>query len=162
MLNEYFFVTRWRIRGDVSEVRSILEDAEDLKRWWPSVYLDVKKRDDGSVELFTKGWLPYTLRWSFRVTEQRQDGFALEAFGDFAGHGNWIFGQDGDFANITYEWRIRAEKPLLRILSPILKPLFAANHRWAMARGDESLRIELDRRHGVATRRPPGPTFWKG
>ncbi len=161
MLNEYFFVTRWRVRGELGEIMKILGDAEDLKRWWPSVYLDVKRRDDGVVELFTKGWLPYTLRWSFRVTEQRPDGFALDAFGDFVGHGDWHLVQDGEFTDITYEWRIRAEKALLRVLSPILKPLFGANHRWAMARGEESLQIELDRRHGLAARKPPAPTFWK-
>ena len=64
MWNEYHFVTRWRVRGSVEEILQILSNAEDLKRWWPSVYLDVKQRDDGIVELFTKGWLPYTLRWS--------------------------------------------------------------------------------------------------
>ena len=136
MLNEYHFVTHWRVRGTVAEIVAILADAEDLTRWWPSVYLDVKQHADGTVELFTKGWLPYTLRWSFRVTEQRPDGFALDAFGDFTGHGDWHLEQDGDHTNITYDWRIKAEKPLLRILSPILKPIFGANHRWAMARGE--------------------------
>ena len=161
MLNEYHFITHWRVRGTVAEILEILGDAEDLKRWWPSVYLDVKKRDDGVVELFTKGWLPYTLRWAFRVTEERADGFALDAIGDFVGHGDWHLEQDGDYTKITYDWRIKAEKPLLRILSPILKPIFGANHRWAMARGEESLQIELDRRHGRGERTPPQPAFWK-
>jgi hypothetical protein len=126
-------------------VIDILSDAEDLPRWWPSVYLDVKKRGD-VIDLLTKGWLPYTLRWSFRVIETRSDGFVIEAFGDFVGRGEWSFAQDGEFVNLTYDWRIRAEKPLLRIFSPILKPIFAANHRWAMARGEESLGRELARR----------------
>jgi Polyketide cyclase / dehydrase and lipid transport len=161
MLNDYHFVTHWRVRGTVAEIITILADAEDLPRWWPSVYLDVKQHADGAVELFTKGWLPYTLRWSFRVTEQRPDGFALDAFGDFAGHGDWHLEQDGDSTKITYDWRIKAEKPLLRILSPILKPIFGANHRWAMARGEESLQIELDRLHGLGEKLPPQPTFWR-
>jgi len=155
--NEYVFVTHWRVRASVPEVLEILGNAEDLRRWWPSVYLDVKEHD-GIVDLFTKGWLPYTLRWSFRVTERRPDGFALEAIGDFVGRGVWHLEQDGDFADIEYDWRIRAEKPLLRIFSFILKPLFAANHRWAMSRGEESLVIELARRHGEAAPAPPGPT----
>ena len=160
-LNEYHFVTHWRVRGTVAEILQILSDPEDLKRWWPSVYLDVTKRDDGTIELFTKGWLPYTLRWSFRVTEERTDGFSLDAIGDFVGHGDWRLTQDGELTDIVYDWRITAEKPLLRILSPILKPIFGANHRWAMARGEESLKIELDRRHGLPARTPPQPTFWK-
>jgi hypothetical protein len=31
----------------------------------------------------------------------------------------------------------------LRYLSFLFKPFFSANHRWAMARGEESLRREL-------------------
>ena len=138
-------MTRWRVRGTVAEIIDLLGDAADLPRWWPSVYLEVKKRGD-VVELLTKGWLPYKLRWSFRVIETRSDGFVIEAFGDFVGRGEWLFVQDGDDVVITYDWRIRAEKPLLRIFSPILKPIFSANHRWAMARGEESLVRELARR----------------
>lgn len=158
MLNDYHFITRWRVRGTVKEVIDILGDAEDLPRWWPAVYIEVKK-DGDVVELFTKGWLPYTLRWSFRVTETRIDGFVIEAFGDFAGRGEWLLTQDGDDAGIIYDWRITAEKPLLRLFSPILKPIFGANHRWAMARGEESLRIELARRHGEPHGDPPKATF---
>jgi hypothetical protein len=92
-------------------------------------------------------WLPYTLRWSFRVIESRYPyGFSLEAWGDFEGSGSWTFAQDGEWVDIRYDWKIRADKPLLRVLSFLLKPVFSANHRWAMARGEESLRTELDRR----------------
>lgn len=156
--NEYVFVTHWQVRGAVAEVAEILGDAEDLPRWWPAVYLEVTKRGD-VVELYTKGWLPYTLRWSFRVVGTRPDGFTLEAFGDFVGRGVWHFEQSGDEVAITYDWRIRAEKPLLRLFSPILKPIFAANHRWAMKTGEESLKIELARRHGEPHGKPPRPTF---
>jgi hypothetical protein len=62
-------------------------------------------------------------------------------------------------------WRVRASKPLLRRLTWLLRPVFAANHRWAMARGEESLRLELRRRRATseAERRrvplPPPATF---
>jgi hypothetical protein len=169
--NEYHFITRWRVRGGVEEIAQIIGDAPALARWWPSVYLDVQELDPGDergvgkvVSLYTKGWLPYTLRWQFRVSEARADGFSLEAWGDFAGRGIWTFEQDGEWANVIYDWKIRADKPLLRRLSFLLKPIFAANHHWAMARGEESLRLELDRRHAATAAdraripAPPGPT----
>ena len=147
--NEYRFITHWRVAGSVEEVSDVLGEPADLPRWWPSVYLAVREVDD-VVELHTKGWLPYTLHWFFRETESRRPfGFSLEAWGDFEGAGVWTFAQDGRFVNITYDWRIRAEKPLLRYLSFLLKPVFAANHRWAMARGEESLVAELGRRAGA-------------
>ncbi len=155
--NEYHFITHWRVEGTVEEVSDVLGEATGLTRWWPSVYLAVKEIEHGGengvgrvVELHTKGWLPYTLHWFFRVTEShRPYGFSLNAWGDFEGSGIWTFVQDGRFAAITYDWRIRAEKPLLRYLSFLLKPIFSANHRWAMARGEESLRLELARRAGA-------------
>ncbi|HEX7668148.1 MAG TPA: hypothetical protein VF395_01125 [Polyangiaceae bacterium] len=51
-------------------------------------------------------------------------------------------------------------------MSFVAKPFFAANHRWAMGRGEQSLRLELARRHAgsdatllAAIPEPPGPTF---
>jgi hypothetical protein len=149
--NEYHFVSRWRVEGTIEEVAAVLDNAPDLVRWWPSVYLSVKQAERGGpVELITKGRLPYTIHWWFRVAESNlPHGFSIEAWGDFEGRGVWTFEQDGRFANITYDWRIRAEKPLLRYLSFLLKPIFSANHRWAMARGEESLKVELGRRAGA-------------
>lgn len=149
--NDYHFITQWRVEGTVQEVSDVLDDATDLARWWPSVYLDVEQLEDGDEDgvgkvyrLHTKGWLPYTLRWQFRVTESRTPyGWTLEAWGDFVGHGIWTFEQDGVFVDATYDWKIRADKRLLRWFSFLLKPIFAANHRWAMAQGEESLRLEL-------------------
>ena len=164
--NEYAFVTRWRVEATIQEVTEILEDPDGLARWWPSVYLAVQQRPDGVVELFTKGWLPYTLRWKFQVTERHPPhGFSLEAWGDLAGRGVWTLWQDGAFAEVEYDWRVRADKPLLRFGSFVFKPIFAANHRWAMARGEQSLRLEILRRHArtpaerALVPAPPPPTF---
>jgi hypothetical protein len=169
--NEYHFITHWRVKSTIKEVADILDNAADLVRWWPAVYLDVQVLQSGNeqglgkvVSLYTKGWLPYTLRWQFRVTKVRADGFTLEAWGDFDGRGIWTFEQDGPWVNVTYDWNILAEKPLLRYFSFIMKPIFSANHRWAMAKGEESLNLELARRHAITQEEralvpaPPQPT----
>jgi hypothetical protein len=171
--NHYDFFTRWRVPGKREEVYEVLSDGEGLGRWWPSVYLEAKLLEPGDaaglgkqMSLFTKGWLPYTLRWTFVVTEVKPpEGFVLKATGDFEGTGRWTFEQVGDEVEAAYDWRIDAEKPLLKLLTPILKPVFSANHRWAMARGEESLLLELARRRATsnaersAIPEPPGPTF---
>lgn len=170
--NEYHFITYWRMRSSAQEVIDILSDVENLPRWWPSVYLKVTQIEPGDkdgigkkVDLYTKGWLPYTLRWEFSITESNTPrSFTLQAKGDFVGCGTWTFQQDGAWVNIAYDWKIRAEKPLLRSLSFILKPLFAMNHRWAMAKGEESLRLELLRKRAADLNQrnlipdPPAPT----
>jgi hypothetical protein len=174
--NYYEFVTHWRVEGTCGEVADILGDPLGLARWWPSVYLDVQEirpadeRGLGPrVRVHTKGWLPYTIQWEFEVVESRYPhGFTLAASGDFEGCGVWTLEQDGAFVNATYDWRLRAEKPLLRTLSFALKPLFAANHRWAMAQGKESLELELARRRATSDAArasvppPPGPVTYAG
>ncbi len=71
--------------------------------------------------------------------------YALEAWGDFVRRGEWTLRQEGAPVALRHDWRVRAEKLLLRRLSWLLRPLFAANHRWAMAQGEHSLRRELAR-----------------
>ena len=144
---DYKFHSHWRVTATPEEVTEILSDGNDLPRWWPDVYLQVEEVEPGVYKLLTKGWLPYKLRWSFRVTERNHPhGFSLEAWGDLEGSGVWKFSRDGDFTDIDYDWTVYARKPLLRVLSPVLKPLFEWNHRWAMARGEESLKREIERR----------------
>jgi hypothetical protein len=152
--NSYHFFTTWRVKGSQREIMEIIGDAAALTRWWPSVYLDVQILEPGDAEglgrvisLYTKGWLPYTLRWTFRVSEIGQNGFRLDASGDFVGYGIWTFTTEGEIVRVDYEWKIEAEKPILKKLTFLLRPLFEMNHRWAMERGHESLIIELMRRH---------------
>ena len=167
-MNDYHFISRWRVDGTCGEVADVLGDPLALAEWWPSVYLQVEELRPPDahgvgrrVRLHTKGWLPYTLRWEFEVVESRYPyGFTLIAAGDFEGRGVWTFEQDGACVDITYDWRISAEKPLLKNLSFVLKPVFEANHRWAMAQGEESLRLELARRRATsdaARARVPAP-----
>jgi hypothetical protein len=164
---DYEFLTVWRVAGTPREVMDILGDAGTLPRWWPSAYLRVVPLDPGNADgtgkafsLHSKGWLPYTLRWRLTVTEPiTERGFALAASGDLRGTGRWTFEQDGPETVVTYDWRVSTSKPLLRRLGWLLKPAFAANHHWAMARGQESLALELRRRRpGTDLSKVPRPT----
>lgn len=172
MSNQYHFITIWRLTGTADEVADVLGDPMDLPRWWPSVYLDVRVVHEGDergvgrvVDLVTKGWLPYTLRWRFTtVRNDGAGGLALRAEGDFVGEGVWTFSQHGPLVDAVYDWRIAAEKPFLKRLTWVLRPAFSANHHWAMRKGEESMRLELARRRLPADRAtqvaaPPGPSF---
>lgn len=174
MASDYEFLTEWRVAGTIDEVKEVLGDAEGLPRWWPSVYIAVRPLAEGDedgvgreVDLHTKGYLPYTLRWKLRITEPITDaGFALAASGDLEGTGVWTFAQDGPEVVITYDWRIRATKPLLQKLTWLLRPFFSANHVWAMRRGEESLKLEMRRRRAATQDEragipPPPPTTFR-
>ena len=173
MTNDYHFISNWRVDASIDEVAAILRRPAELPRWWPAVYLDVKVLEPGdadgvgqTVSLLTKGWLPYRLRWAFRVTESRSPHtWRLEAWGDLTGVGVWRLQQAGPVAEIEYDWRVRADKPLLRHGAIVFRPLFEANHRWAMSQGEASLKLELARRRASSSAdtgqipAPPGPTF---
>jgi hypothetical protein len=159
-INQYHFVTNWRVKATEEEVYRILDDVNEIKYWWSAVYLDVRTIEEGSgegigkvVELYTKVFLPYTLLWKFRTTEKRfPNHLALEAFGDFKGKGIWTIKQeaDSDYCTIQYDWSIVAEKPILKYLSFFLKPIFSANHHWAIRKGQESFKLELLRRQATS------------
>lgn len=151
--NEYAFLTHWRVEAAPERVYPIIDDVLVYPRWWPEVWLRVTELEPGDANkigsryaLHTRGWLPYTLRWESRTLEKVfPTRIALEATGDFVGGGVWTFTADGAITNIVYDWRLRADKPVLKYLSFALKPLFRWNHNWAMARGLEGLRRELAR-----------------
>ncbi len=168
----YRFVTEWEMVGTAREVADVLADPLELPRWWPSVYLAVEELEAGGehglgrrARVLTKGWLPHTLSWCFSIVESRYPhGFTLEADGDLLGRGVWTFTERGVWVHVTYDWQVVAQKPLLRLLSPIARPALAANHRWAMRQGEESLKLELTRRRAgsdlerALVAAPPRPT----
>lgn len=165
-VNEYRFATRWSVDAAPEEVFTVLTDPDRLTSWWPAVLRSVEKIEVGDardaegrrVRLSTQGWLPYRLRWDLTVV--RYDPPVLldfEASGDLVGRGRWLVTGRNGCATVHHMWKVRADKPLLRVGSLLLKPVFAMNHRWAMARGRESLVLELARRRGEPTEPPPGP-----
>jgi hypothetical protein len=171
--NSYRFVSHWCVEGTAEEVYRIIEDVTAFPRWWPAVWLRVEVLDPGDadgigklVRLTSKGWLPYILHWTARTVDKEfPNRVVLRASGDFDGEGRWLFRTEGSNVQVEYAWTIEAHKPLLRYLSFLLKPIFSANHHWAMARGEESLRLELARRRARCPEErdqipaPPAPTF---
>jgi uncharacterized protein YndB with AHSA1/START domain len=153
--NEYRFVSHWHVEGSPDQVFAILDDPADYVRWWPSVWLEADLLEpagsDGTgrqMRFVSRGRLPYRIHWTARTVDvQRPTRIVVRAEGEFEGIGEWTIRPAGPSqVEIEYVWTVTANKPLLRYLSPIFKPLFEANHRWAMARGEESLRQELARR----------------
>jgi hypothetical protein len=134
-----------------------------LPRWWPSVYLNVEQlrppdaRGLGRrVRLLTKGRLPYTIRWEFEVVESRQPLWLHDrGERDFEGRGVWTFAQHARLVDVAFDWKHSPGEAI-----------FEANHRWAMAQGETSLKLELERRRAnsdparAAIPAPPGPVTY--
>ena len=152
--NEYQFLTTWSISAPQPLIYEILKNGADYPRWWPDVYLEANLHPSGRpdgigdrVVLLTKGRLPYKLRWT-AISEEFEppSKIGIRAEGDFVGSGVWRLKEREGITHITFDWRLRADKPLLRWLSPLLKPLFKWNHHWAMSTGLTRLKLEAQKR----------------
>lgn len=163
-IHAYRIVSRWRLRGTARELAPVFEDAEGWARWWPAAFLQVRELpgvEPRTVRIHSKGWFPYTLRLDARaVACDYPRACTFQVRGDFEGRCHCrIEDRPDGLVDVSFDWQVRVRKPLLRALSFGLKPLLTANHRWVMRQGRRSLQIELDRRRGLATAPPPGPSF---
>jgi hypothetical protein len=146
----------WRVRATVDEVLAVMGDPTDLPRWWPMVYLDANVLDPGEPEtgvgkriaIHARGFLPYTLQFELRVTENRiPRGISVAVCGDLEGEGHWHVAEEpGGVVHLQHVWLVRPAKPLVRRLSFMLRPLFEANHHWTMTQGLRCLERELEAR----------------
>jgi uncharacterized protein YndB with AHSA1/START domain len=116
---EFHIPTTWRVRGSASRVFEVLSEPQEFVRWWPQVYLTVREVKAGDanglgrvVDLRTKGWLPYTLRWQAEVVAiDKPRSMSLRARGDLAGRGEWRLRQDGDWTEALYDRTVLVTQP---------------------------------------------------
>jgi hypothetical protein len=40
---------------------------------------------------------------------------------------------------VRFDWQVHADRALLRMLTPVLRPIFRWNHNWAIARAKQGL-----------------------
>ncbi len=68
--------------------------------------------------------------------------------GDLRGRGLWTLTPRHGGTHVQFDWRVNAEKPIVRALTPVLRPLFRWNHAWAIARAQDGLE-PYARRHSA-------------
>jgi uncharacterized protein YndB with AHSA1/START domain len=142
--SEHVFVDEWDVAAPPQPVFELITDARTYPSWWRPVYIDVES--DGppapgrtSTQHF-KGRLPYHLRTRSTVTvydPPRQVG--ADVVGDLRGRGLWTLTPTEAGTHVRFDWHVFADKPLLKALTPLLRPLFRWNHAWATARAREGL-----------------------
>jgi hypothetical protein len=55
------------------------------------------------------------------------------------GIGRWAIWPDGRRTRVRYEWIVAVTQPRLRLLGPLMRPLFVWNHNIIMGRGFKGL-----------------------
>ena len=142
---EYVFVDEWDVDAPREAVFDAIADARTYPEWWKPVYIDVDA--DGEPALgkesrqHFKGRLPYHLHTRSRIVAlDAPHVIEGEVDGDLRGRGRWtLTDTPGGGTHVRFDWRVHADRRLLRILTPVLRPALRWNHAWAIARAVEGL-----------------------
>ena len=51
----------------------------------------------------------------------------------------YVFPNEDGSVHIRFDWTVFADRPLLRVLTPVARPIFRWNHNWSAARPPEGL-----------------------
>ena len=152
-INFYRFVEEWSIPFPPDAVWDVMADARLLPLWWKGVYLKSEPLDGyeraqvgAAVRAQARGFLPYRLNFTIEATElERPRIIAVKTVGDLTGTCHYTLRSAPGGTKVVMDERVLAEKPLLKLLTPLLKPLFAANHRWTTPRAEQGLTAYLER-----------------
>jgi uncharacterized protein YndB with AHSA1/START domain/quercetin dioxygenase-like cupin family protein len=141
---EYVFVDEWHVAAPPEAVFEALSDARTYPSWWRPVYLDVDADGPATVgsesRQHFKGRLPYHLRTRSRTVRLDPPRFLeVDVDGDLRGRGTWTLTRVVGGTHVRFDWRVYADRTLLRVLTPLLRPAFRWNHDWAIARATEGL-----------------------
>ena len=140
----YLFVDEWDVAAPREAVFDALADGSTYPEWWRPVYLSVDSEGPPEVGRVSrqhfKGRLPYTLKTRSTLTAlDRPSRIEVDVVGDLSGPGIWTLTEKGEGTHVRFDWEVTADRPLLRYLTPVLRPLFRWNHNWAIARAIEGL-----------------------
>ena len=126
-------------------VYDLLSCPREYPNWWGDAFLE-GEGDPGPAapgkraRLVTRGLLPYRLRWELICVEAQAPRLLVSRIqGDFVGEGVWTLTPVDGGTRVVLEWRVEVRKRLIRHLTPLLRPVFAWNHRWAMRRGEKRI-----------------------
>jgi uncharacterized protein YndB with AHSA1/START domain len=133
----YVFVDEWNVAAPPRAVFDAIADARTYPEWWRPVYLDVQSdgpvRVGGESRQHFKGRLPYHLHTRSVIAElDPPRTITADVVGDLRGRGKWTLTPTEHGTHVRFDWQVYADRKLLRVLTPVLRPLFRWNHNWAI------------------------------
>jgi hypothetical protein len=159
--NAFVFEEVWKVpEAPPGPVWGVLADAELLPVWWGDVYREAVPLSEtrgptlgGKVRARARGALPYELNFILEAVELDPGKVVgVRTSGDFDGHWRAVLRPEGEGTHIDLTWKVMVERPILRLLAPLLRPAFAWNHRWTTPRGEAGLRRYLSEHREAITK----------
>ena len=125
-------------------VYEILKDGKSYARWWKPAYVASEQISPDRIRSVVRSKFPYTLIFTTElVRDYPPSEIGIKSLGDLVGTGLWRLRQEGEWTFVIFDWNVRAEKKVIRWLSPFLKPFFRWNHDWVMEMGEAGLQNEV-------------------
>jgi uncharacterized protein YndB with AHSA1/START domain len=137
MAREYIFIDEWDVDAPQEQVFHALADSRTYPQWWTPTYIEVTADGPPAVGVSArhrfKGKLPYTLTTTSTIVRMDPPR-EIEAHvdGDLRGRGIWTLTPTDGKVHVRFDWRVFADRSFLRVLTPILRPLFRWNHNVAI------------------------------
>jgi uncharacterized protein YndB with AHSA1/START domain len=134
---EYVFVDEWDVDAPQERVFDALADARTYPEWWTPTYKAAEADGPPAIGRVSrqrfKANLPYTLSTvSTIVRLERPSQLEVEVEGDLRGRGVWTLSPRDGVVHVRFDWHVFADRTLIRVLTPVLRPLFRWNHNAAI------------------------------
>ncbi len=104
-------------------------------------------RPDGVGAIRQIDWstrLPYGIRLQVEGVEVRpMERLRAQARGALEGEGLWLLRPGPGHTDVTTVWRVQLRQRWMRLLAPVLAPVFRWNHDGVMRAGEAGLRRHL-------------------
>jgi len=150
----FHFRAAMEVPASPSLVFEYLTNAETYPQWWGTVIRKAQPMGDvpgalpgSGCVMEVDGLLPVLLRLENTIVSIIPDReLIFDISGDLSGRGRWLVEKKGHSCLVTFEWRIVPERKLLRILSPIFRPLFRMHHKYCLKKAGEGLKKEIVRK----------------
>ena len=160
MAGQYVFVDEWDVDAPQEHIFDILVDTRSYPEWWTPTYLSGESEgppEPGSVSRVRfKSKLPFVFKATSRLVRvNRPHEFEANVEGDLRGVAVWTLTPRNGKVHVRFDWRVFADHPLIRFLTPVLRPLFRWNHRMAIGQAVRNLEPYARRRAGLPAVGPP-------
>jgi uncharacterized protein YndB with AHSA1/START domain len=156
--DDYDFTSVWTIAASRGDTWAFLE-APDQRwaDWWPGLRSVDLDRTDGLLGSTAR--CRWRSPWGYRVgVDLRVESIDparrvdLVADGDLVGRGRVIFDDLADGGTrVTTHWHVATTPGWMRLLAPVLRPVFSFGHHVVMRRGERGLDRALRRSNTSST-----------
>lgn len=148
---QFELVSQWHVDAPVEQVWTALKATERWPVWWryvKSVHELHAGDADGLGAVRHIAWssrLPYGVAFDVEVIELRRPRLLRgRARGQLEGIGTWELVPDGRTTRVRYTWCVDLSARWMRLLAPVMAPVFRWNHDGVMRAGARGLARHLD------------------